>query len=54
LHKYGFDPIRQEAAYWRYGLAESDHTDVLCAVQRDGGVFARAHVKRWEIEELAG
>ena len=52
LIKYGFDPIDEEAAYWRFGLAEPDHRDVLRAVRRNNNVFSLAHVKRWEIEEL--
>lgn len=54
LGKYGFDPIDEEAAYWRFGLAEPDHADVLRAVRRNGSIFSLAHVKRWEIEELRG
>ena len=52
LNKYGFDPIAEEADYWRFGLAESDHVDVLHAVRSNGSVFSLAHVKRWETEEL--
>ena len=52
LRKYGFDPIHDEEDYWRFGLAEPDHRDVLRAVRRAGGVFSLPHVKRWEIEEL--
>lgn len=51
LTKYGFDPIDEEAAYWRFGLTEPDHRDVLRAVRRNNNVFSLAHVKRWEIEE---
>ena len=54
LEKYGFDPIDDEADYWRFGLAEPDHRDVLRAVRRAGGVFSLPYVKRWEIEELRG
>lgn len=54
LDKYGFDPIDAEAAYWRFGLAEPDHINVLRAVRRNGGVFSLPHVKRWEAEELRG
>ncbi|HSX23427.1 MAG TPA: hypothetical protein VLE97_11690 [Gaiellaceae bacterium] len=50
--KYGFDPIDEEAAYWRFGLAEPDHRDVLRSVRRNNNVFSAAHVKRWEIQEL--
>jgi hypothetical protein len=53
LRKYGFDPIDDEAAYWRLGLAEPSHRDVLRAVRRNDDVFALALVKRWEVEELA-
>lgn len=52
LNKYGFDPINEEASYWRFGLAEPDHSDVLRAVKQNGGLFSLSHVKRWEIEEL--
>ena len=52
LTKYGFDPIDEEAAYWRFGLAEPDHVDVLRSVRRNGGIFSLAHVKCWEIEEM--
>jgi hypothetical protein len=52
LRKYGFDPIDAEEDYWRYGLAEPDHADVLRAVQQNGGAFTLALVKRWEAEEL--
>jgi len=52
LDKYGFDPIDEEAAYWRFGLAEPAHRDLLRAVQRDGGVFSLPHVRRWKAEEL--
>jgi hypothetical protein len=52
LSKYGFDPIDEEADYWRFGLAEPDHSDVLRAVRRDGGVFSLSHVKQWKLEEL--
>lgn len=51
LSKYGFDPIDEEEAYWRFGLAEPDHRDVLRAVRRNGNRFSRALVKRWEVEE---
>jgi len=52
LTKYGFDPINEEEAYWRFGLAEPDHRNVLRAVRRNNNVFSLAHVKRWEIQEL--
>jgi len=52
LNKYGFDPIDEEAAYWRFGLAEPDHRDVLRAVRRNNDTFSLALVKRWEVEEL--
>lgn len=52
LDKYGFDPVDQEADYWRYGLAEAPHVDLLRAVRRSGGVFTLPLVKRWEAEEL--
>lgn len=52
VSKYGFDPIDEEEAYWRFGLAEPDHHDVLRAVRRNKNIFSRALVKRWEIGEL--
>ena len=52
LRKYGFDPIDEEEAYWRYGLAEPDHLSLLRAVQQNNGIFSLALVKRWEVEEL--
>lgn len=52
LRKYGFDPIHDEEAYWRFGLAEPDHRDVLRAVRRNDNCFALALVRRWEAEEL--
>lgn len=52
LRKYGFDPIHEEEAYWRFGLAEPDHRDVLRAVRQNDDVFSLALVKRWEVEEL--
>lgn len=52
LSKYGFDPIDEEAAYWRFGLAEPDHRDVLRSVLRNSSVFSLRHVKRWEADEL--
>jgi hypothetical protein len=52
LSKYGFDPIDDEEAYWRFGLAEPDHRDVLRAVRRNNNSFSLALVKRWEVEEL--
>jgi len=52
LSKYGFDPIDDESDYWRFGLTEPDHRDVLRAVRRDGNRFSLALVKRWELEEL--
>lgn len=52
LRKYGYDPIDEEEHYWRFGLAEPDHEDLLRAVRRNDGVFSRALVKRWEAEEL--
>jgi len=51
LTKYGFDPIDEETAYWRFGLAEPDHRNVLRSIRRNNNVFSLAHVKRWEIEE---
>lgn len=51
LHKYGFDPIDEEAAYWRYGLAEPDHRDILSAALSNGNRFSIELVRRWEIEE---
>jgi hypothetical protein len=53
LNKYGFDPIDEEANYWRFGLAEPDHGDVLRTVRCNRNIFSLAHVKRWEVEELA-
>ena len=53
LSKYGFDPIDEEEAYWRFGLAEPDHRDVLRAVRRNNNLFALAHVKRWAAQELS-
>lgn len=52
LRKYGFDPIDAEADYWRFGLAEPDHADILRAVRQHGGTFTLALVRRWEAEEL--
>ena len=52
LSKYGFDPIDDEKDYWRFGLAEPDHRNLLRAVRRNNKVFSLAHVKRWEIQEL--
>jgi hypothetical protein len=52
LSKYGFDPINDESAYWRCGLAEPDHRDVLRAVRRNGSRFSLTLVRRWELEEL--
>jgi hypothetical protein len=51
LSKYGFDPIDDEEAYWRFGLAEPDHRDVLRAVRRNDNNFSLPLVKRWEVEE---
>ena len=53
LSKYGFDPIDEEEAYWRFGLAERDHRDVLRAVRRNNNIFSLAHVKRWAVQELS-
>jgi len=52
LNKYGFDPVSDEMAYWRFGLAEPDHRDVLRAVHRNNNCFSLPLVKRWELEEL--
>jgi hypothetical protein len=52
LTKYSFDPINEEASYWRFGLAEPDHKDVLRAVRQNRNVFSLELVKRWQIEEL--
>ena len=52
LSKYGFDPIDDEEDYWRFGLAEPDHRNLLSAVRRNNNVFSLAHVKRWKIQEL--
>lgn len=52
LSKYGFDPIDEEQAYWRFGLAEPDHKGVLRAVRQNDGVFSLALAKRWATEEL--
>lgn len=52
LRKYGFDPITEEAAYWRFGLAEPDHRTVLRDLRRNDGRFTPALVRRWELEEL--
>lgn len=52
LRKYGFDPIDDEEDYWRFGLAEPDHRDVLQAARRNGKRFSLALVRRWEAEEL--
>jgi len=54
LDKYGFDPIDDEAEYWRFGLAEPDHKDVLRDVRRNDNVFSLPLVKRWEEGELRG
>lgn len=52
LKKYGFDPITAEKSYWRFGLAESDHRDVLRRVRQNGMRFTLDLVKRWERQEL--
>lgn len=52
LRKYGFDPIEEEAEYWRFGLAEPDHRNVLRDVRRNNNVFSLPLVKRWEEGEL--
>jgi hypothetical protein len=52
VSKYGFDPIDEEEAYWRFGLAEPDHRDVLRDVRRNNNVFSLPLVKRWETGEL--
>jgi hypothetical protein len=52
VNKYGFDPIDEETAYWRFGLAEPGHHKVLRAVRRNNNVFSLTLVKRWEVEEL--
>jgi hypothetical protein len=53
LDKYGFDPIEEEADYWRYGLAEPAHRGVLRDVRRNGNVFSLPLAKRWARGELA-
>jgi hypothetical protein len=52
VSKYGFDPINEEHAYWRFGLAEPGHKDTLRAVRKNGNVFSLPHVKRWMQQEL--
>ena len=52
VSKYGFDPIDEEEAYWRFGLAEPGHHKVLRAVRRNNNIFSRTLAKRWEVEEL--
>jgi len=52
LSKYGFDPIDKAADYWRFGLAEPAHADLLRDVRGNGGVFSLPLVRRWEAEEL--
>jgi hypothetical protein len=52
LRKYGFDPIDEEEAYWRFGLAEPDHQNLLLAVRRNHDVFSLPFVKRWKVEEM--
>lgn len=52
VSKYGFDPIEDEAEYWRFGLAEPDHRAVLRDVRRNNNVFSLPLVKRWEEGEL--
>lgn len=51
-NKYGYDPINQPDDYWPYGLAEPAHSNVLRAVQENGGNFTLELVKIWEREEL--
>jgi hypothetical protein len=53
LDKYGFDPIEEEAEYWRFGLAEPDHRGVLRDVRENGNVFSLPLVRRWMIGELS-
>lgn len=50
--KYGFDPVDEEKSYWRFGLAEPDHRDVLRDVRLNNNVFSLPLVKRWEEGEL--
>ena len=52
VDKYGFDPIDEEAAYWRFGLAEPDHANVLRAVRQNKNVFSLPLVRRWARQEL--
>jgi hypothetical protein len=49
--EYGFDPVRQPDDYWKPGLAEPEHADVLREARNKG--FTLDLVKRWQREELA-
>jgi len=50
---YGHDPVEREADYWRFGIAEPEHADVLDAIKANGGLFTLDLVKRWEAQEIA-
>lgn len=50
--KYGYDPVQQHRAYWRWGLSEPEHKDVLHEVMQNGGVFNAELAQKWAQEEV--
>ena len=53
VNKYGYDPVDNTREYWRWGLSEPEHRDVLESVMSNGGVFDAALAQRWAQEEVS-
>lgn len=48
--KYGFDPIIEEEKYWRYGIAEKDHSSILQKIKITKK-FTLPLARQWAIQE---
>jgi len=52
VEKYGYDPIEDETNYWIYGIAESDHKDILNQIKKSKNTFSLYLAKMWALEEV--
>lgn len=52
VDKYGYDPVLDKGLYWRHGLAEPEHANVLAQVAANDGTFSLPLVLEWEQEEV--
>jgi hypothetical protein len=52
IKKYGYDPLINDFAYFKHGLTEREHRNVLKQLNENRGVFSLQLAKKWAKSEL--